>query len=103
MLQPSPSECDEEEEPQGFGCHPGATPAPLAQQGMILGAGSPWVDARAEGGGGRWVSLGQSLPKQCHLLTHKVINESKLQGDCCYEEEEEFVLLHPALLWAGRG
>lgn len=55
MLQPSPSELDEEEELQGFGCHPGATPAPLAQRGMILGAGSPCVDAKAKERGGRWV------------------------------------------------
>lgn len=105
VLQPSPSERDEEEEEelQGFSCHPGATPAPLAQQGVILGAGSPWVDARTEEGGRRGISLGQALPKQCHSLTHKVINESKLPGNCCYEEEEEPVLLHPALHWAGQG
>lgn len=74
VLQPSLLEHDEEEELQGFGYHPGATPAPLAQQGMILGAGSPRVDAKAKQGGGRWVNLGRALPKQCHCLTHKVIN-----------------------------
>lgn len=103
MLQPSPSERDEEEELQGFGFHPAATPAPLAQRGMNLGAGSPWVDAKAKERGGRWVNLRQALPKQYHCLTHKVISESKLPGNCCYEEEEESVLLHPALHWAGQG
>lgn len=47
--------------------------------------------------GGGWASPAKAL------MTHKVINESKLPGNCCYEEEEESVPLHPALHWAGQG
>lgn len=100
MLQPSPSERDEEEELQGFGCHTCST----GSAGHDPWGGIAPGGCKGEEGGGRGVSPGQARPKHCHCLTHKVINESKLPGNCCYEEEdeEECGLLHPALHWAGQ-
>lgn len=67
----APRRAEGEEEPRGWGCHPGGIPAPLVQLEPRLSTRClGWV-AR------RWVSRGQAPWKRRCPLTHKATHESK--------------------------